>query len=72
MLRLYLRLIFNGVFLNFFTNCKKLCFSFIKPALYRKKIKKVIEINKLKLSKKQDIINLINKPQHTKSINFVR
>lgn len=74
MLRTYLRLIFNGFgkILFFFKNYKKLYLAFIKPYIYKKKIIKVLEINKSRLANKQGIIKSTINQQYSNSINFVR
>ena len=74
MLRLYLRLFFNKLekFIHLLKNYKNLHYNFIKPALYRKKMHKVLENNKDKLTRKLEIIELDNQHKTSKSINFVR
>jgi len=44
----------------------------MKTVIYRKKVYKVLDINKGKLSRKLEIIDLTNQKQTSKSINFVR
>ncbi len=74
MFRLYIRLIFTRIkkFLYLFKNYKKLHHNFIKPAIYRKKILKVLESNKTNLAQKLEIIEITNQGPTLKSINFVR
>ncbi len=74
MKRLYLRLIFNKIekFLHLLKNYKNPYLNFIKPFLYKKKIKKVLELNKNRLLKKKEIINLNSNTKTSKVISFVR
>ncbi|HSA07623.1 MAG TPA: hypothetical protein P5556_10655 [Candidatus Gastranaerophilales bacterium] len=44
----------------------------MKSVIYRKKVLKVLEINKIKLSKKLEIIDLKQSHPTSKSINYVR
>lgn len=74
MQRIYLRLVFSKIqkVPYFVQNFKKLMYNLIKPALYKKKMKKLLEINKLKLSKKQNIVNSKNALNCAKTMNFTR
>ena len=74
MQRLYLRLIFSRLAktLYFFKDFKNMVYNLIKPALYKKKMIKVLEINRKKLLKKQDIINSKNGNKKAKFMNVTR
>ncbi len=74
MLRIYLRLFFTKLenFLLFFKNYKQIYEILMKSVIYRKKVLKVLEINKIKLSKKLEIIDLKQSHPTSKSINYVR
>jgi len=74
MLRIYLRLFFTKLenFLLFFKNYKQIYEILMKSVIYRKKVLKVLEINKIKLSKKLEIIDLKQSRPTSKSINYVR
>jgi|GEM_PF-3143092 len=74
MLRLYLIRLFSKLkkFIFIFKNYKRLHHNFMKTVIYRKKVYKVLDINKGKLSRKLEIIDLTNQKQTSKSINFVR
>ncbi len=74
MLRFYLRLSFSRVekFINSLKNYREFHHNFIKSAIYKKKIRKVLEINRDKLSEKLDIIDTTNQSPTSKAINFVR
>lgn len=74
MQRLYLRLVFSRLQKSFYliTHLRKFIYNLIKPASYRKKMKKVLEINRLKLTKKQDIFNSKIAVNYAKTMNFIR
>ena len=74
MQRLYLRLIFSRLekTLYFFKDFKTLVYNLIKPAVYKKKMIKVLELNRKKLLKKQDIINSKNGHKNAKFMNVTR
>jgi len=73
MLRLYLRLVLNKIqkIRFFIKDYKNWHHNFMKPAIYKGKINKVIKINKSKLSKKQEIIDQVN-GQNSKNINYIQ
>lgn len=74
MIRIYFRLVFNRVkkIIIFIKNFRKIHHNFIKPAIYKEKIKKALNINQKKLDKKLEIIDLTNKEKNSNLINFVR
>ncbi len=74
MQRLYLRIVLTKLqrTIYFFEKLKKFFYSFIKPAVYSKKIKKIIEINRTKLEKKQDIFKSKTEQKNAKIMNFIR
>ncbi len=74
MQRVCLRLAFNRLegTLYFVKNLKDFFHSLIKPVLYKKKMKKVLEINRRKLEKKQNIFNSKIVRKNAKAMNFVR
>lgn len=74
MLRYYIIRIFSRIykFFYFFKNYKKLHYNLVKPAVYKQKVRKVLDLSKGKLSKKLKIIETTNQQTASKSINLVR
>ena len=74
MKRLYLRLVFKRVEEGFYlvNSLKTMLFNLVKPAVYQKKMRKVLELNRTKLTKKQDAFNSKIQKKTAISMNFIR
>jgi len=74
MQRLYPRVLLTKLHqtIYFFEQFRKNLYNLIKPAVYRHRLKKIIEINRKKLQKKQDIFNSKIEQKNAKTMNFIR